>query len=75
MPIDSIGCFSNSTFSWIKKYHCSIPKRKKNELPTVEIPITQQITDLLFPKGPASDSAAINTERLSMVNLKKKIKR
>ncbi|XP_055630835.1 ATP-binding cassette sub-family C member 11-like isoform X2 [Toxorhynchites rutilus septentrionalis] len=64
LPVDNVGCISNSSFAWIRKFIIS-PSQLRNyqSLPT-NSRTTSQSDIFLLPKRPYSDSCEINCRRL-----------
>lgn len=61
MPIDTIGCLTNATFSWVFKYRISKNMlEKKNNLPFKNNPTDEKF---LLPKGMYRDSCEVNGRR------------
>ncbi|KAL9693058.1 hypothetical protein quinque_012343 [Culex quinquefasciatus] len=59
LPVDSVGCLSNSSFSWIRRF--IISPSAYQALPTARTP---EDSVLLLPKRPYADSCEVNCRRL-----------
>lgn len=63
LPVDSIGCFSNTSFFWTRHFILSkADKEKLKHLPTASVPTTDDA--FLLPKSTYSDSCEVNGKRL-----------
>uniref|UniRef100_A0A1Q3FL69 Putative multidrug resistance-associated protein/mitoxantrone resistance protein n=2 Tax=Culex tarsalis TaxID=7177 RepID=A0A1Q3FL69_CULTA len=60
LPVDSVGCLSNSSFTWIRRFIISPSAYKA--LPTAAR--TPEDSVLLLPKRPYADSCEVNCRRL-----------
>ncbi|XP_065095877.1 ATP-binding cassette sub-family C member 11-like isoform X2 [Ochlerotatus camptorhynchus] len=64
LPVDNVGCMSNSSFSWVRKFLITpAQQRTYQSLPT-NAANSNQNDAFLLPKRPFSDSCEVNCRRL-----------
>ncbi|XP_053688772.1 ATP-binding cassette sub-family C member 12-like isoform X2 [Sabethes cyaneus] len=64
LPVDKIGCFSNSSFSWIRKFFITREQQRAYQSLSTSNWNNKQDEVYLLPKTPYSDSCEVNCRRL-----------
>ncbi|XP_058813678.1 uncharacterized protein LOC131677708 isoform X2 [Topomyia yanbarensis] len=64
LPVDNVGCLSNSSFTWIRKFIISPAQQRAYQSIPTNARNTKQDDVFLLPKRPYSDSCEVNCRRL-----------
>ncbi|XP_058467335.1 ATP-binding cassette sub-family C member 11-like isoform X2 [Malaya genurostris] len=64
LPVDNVGCLSNSSFTWIRKFIISPAKQRAYQNIPTNTRNAKQDEIFLLPKRPYSDSCEVNCRRL-----------
>lgn len=63
IPVDSVGCFSNATFYWVRGFHQSSKNTKKNTTTLPTVSTNEADGDESLPKCAYTDSCSVNAKR------------
>ncbi|XP_055551634.1 uncharacterized protein LOC129733992 [Wyeomyia smithii] len=64
LPVDKVGCFSNSSFSWIRKFFITREQQRNYQTLPTSTRNAKPDDVFLLPKTPYSDSCEVNCRRL-----------